>query len=92
VPRKETRLNKPNIVRFLISDPLIMREMAKHVPDTCFYAPVTVLIDERYASPPAFGNSQKNATTRKKRARREVGLLPRAAPPLTFDAKMAALK
>jgi uncharacterized protein (DUF302 family) len=45
--RKETGLNTPKIVRFLIGNPLIMKEMAKHVPDAGSYAPVTVLVDER---------------------------------------------
>ena len=31
--RKETGLDTPIILRFVIGDPLIMREMAKHVPD-----------------------------------------------------------
>jgi len=35
------------MVRFVIGNPLIMREMAKHVPDAGSYAPVTVLVDER---------------------------------------------
>jgi uncharacterized protein (DUF302 family) len=33
--------------RLLIGNPLIMRRMAEHVPDTSSYAPVTILIDER---------------------------------------------
>ncbi len=45
--RKETELDTPKIVRFLIGNPLIMKEMAKHVPDAGSYAPVTILIDER---------------------------------------------
>jgi hypothetical protein len=45
--RKETGLDAPKIVRFLIGNPLIMKEMAKHVPDAGSYAPVTVLVDER---------------------------------------------
>jgi uncharacterized protein (DUF302 family) len=45
--RKETKLNTPKIVRFLIGNPLIMKEMAKHVPDAGSYAPVTILVDER---------------------------------------------
>ena len=45
--RKETGLDTPKIVRFLIGNPLIMKEMAKHVPDAGSYAPVTVLVDER---------------------------------------------
>ena len=47
VLRMETGLDKPKIVRFVIGNPLIMKEMAKHVPDAGSYAPVTVLIDER---------------------------------------------
>ena len=47
VLRKETGFDKPKIVRLLIGNPLIMKEMAKHVPDAGSYAPVTVLIDER---------------------------------------------
>jgi uncharacterized protein (DUF302 family) len=47
VLRKETGLATPKIVRFLIGNPLIMKEMAKHVPDAGSYAPVTILVDER---------------------------------------------
>ena len=47
VLRKETGLPTPKIVRFLIGNPLIMKEMAKHVPDAGSYAPVTILVDER---------------------------------------------
>ena len=47
VLRKETGLGKPKSLRFLIGNPLIMKEMVKHVPDAGSYAPVTVLIDER---------------------------------------------
>jgi uncharacterized protein (DUF302 family) len=47
VVRKETGLDKPQIVRLVVGNPLIMKEMAKHVPDAGSYAPVTVLIDER---------------------------------------------
>lgn len=45
--RRETGLDKPKIVRFVIGNPLIMKEMAKHVPDAGSYAPVTILVDER---------------------------------------------
>jgi uncharacterized protein (DUF302 family) len=45
--RNETGLDKPKIVRFVIGNPLIMKEMAKHVPDAGSYAPVTILVDER---------------------------------------------
>jgi uncharacterized protein (DUF302 family) len=47
VVRKETGRDAPRIVRLLIGNPLIMKEMAKHVPDAGSYAPVTVLVDER---------------------------------------------
>ncbi len=47
VMRKETDGETPRIVRLLIGNPLIMKEMAKHVPDAGSYAPVTVLVDER---------------------------------------------
>lgn len=45
--RKETGLDTPKIMRFLIGNPLVMKEMAKHVPDAGSYTPVTVLVDER---------------------------------------------
>jgi uncharacterized protein (DUF302 family) len=45
--RKETGLDSPKIVRLLIGNPLIMKEMARHVPDAGSYAPVTILLDER---------------------------------------------
>ncbi len=47
VLRKETGLAKPKMVRLVIGNPLVMKEMAKHVPDAGSYAPVTVLVDER---------------------------------------------
>jgi uncharacterized protein (DUF302 family) len=47
VVRKETGLGKPKIVRLVIGNPLVMKEMAKHIPDAGSYAPVTVLVDER---------------------------------------------
>jgi uncharacterized protein (DUF302 family) len=47
VLRKETGLDTPKILRFLVGNPLIMKEMAKHVPDAAAYAPVTILADER---------------------------------------------
>ena len=47
VLRKETGMGTPKIIRFLIGNPLIMKEMAKHVPDAASYAPVTILVDER---------------------------------------------
>src|SRR5260370_32883008 len=47
VVQKETDQDTPRIIRLLIGNPLIMKEMAKHVPDAGSYAPVTVLVDER---------------------------------------------
>jgi uncharacterized protein (DUF302 family) len=44
---KETALNVPRNVRFVIGNPLIMKELVKHVPDAGSYAPVTILVDER---------------------------------------------
>jgi uncharacterized protein (DUF302 family) len=46
--RRETGSSKtPKIIRFVIGNPLIMKEMVKHAPDAGSYAPVTLLIDER---------------------------------------------
>jgi uncharacterized protein (DUF302 family) len=47
VVRKETGRETPKMIRFVIGNPLIMKEMVKHVPDAGSYAPVTVLVDER---------------------------------------------
>jgi uncharacterized protein (DUF302 family) len=47
VVRKETGQDTPRMIRLLVGNPLIMKEMAKHVPDAGSYAPVTVLVDER---------------------------------------------
>ena len=47
VLRKESGLDTPKNMRLVIGNPLIMKEMAKHVPVAGSYAPVTVLIDER---------------------------------------------
>jgi len=47
VVRKETGHENPKMIRFIIGNPLIMKEMAKHVPDAGSYAPVSVLVDER---------------------------------------------
>jgi uncharacterized protein (DUF302 family) len=47
IVRKETGRETPKMVRFIIGNPLIMKEMAKHVPDAGSYAPVTVLVDDR---------------------------------------------
>jgi uncharacterized protein (DUF302 family) len=47
VLRKERDGQGPRALRFLVGNPLIMKEMAKAVPDAASYAPVTILIDER---------------------------------------------
>jgi uncharacterized protein (DUF302 family) len=47
VLRKESGLDTPKIVRLVVGNPLIMKEMAKRVPDAGSYAPVTILVDER---------------------------------------------
>ena len=47
VLRKESGRDAPKIKRFLIGNPLIMNEMAKHVVDAASYAPVTVLVYEQ---------------------------------------------
>jgi uncharacterized protein (DUF302 family) len=45
--RKESGQAAPKILRMVIGNPLVMKEMVKHVPDAGSYAPVTILIDER---------------------------------------------
>ena len=47
VLRRESGAATPESMRFLIGNPLIMKEMVKHVPDAGSYAPVTILVDER---------------------------------------------
>ncbi len=47
IARKETGRETPRMIRLVIGNPLIMKEMAKHVPDAGSYAPATVLVDER---------------------------------------------
>jgi uncharacterized protein (DUF302 family) len=73
VLRKEAGSGAPKSVRLIIGNPLIMKEMVKHVPDAASYAPVTVLVDERpdgvhlsydlmasFLAP--YGNAQASAT------------------------------
>ncbi len=45
--RRESGSKTPKIIRLVIGNPLIMKEMVKHVPDAGSYAPVTILVDER---------------------------------------------
>ena len=45
--RKGTERHMSKIIRLVLGNPLIMKEMAKHVPDAGSYAPVSVLVDQR---------------------------------------------
>jgi len=47
VLRKELGEQAPKILRLVVGNPIIMKEMAKTVPDVASYAPVTILLDER---------------------------------------------
>ena len=47
VLRKERGGQGPKTLRLVVGNPLIMKEMAKTVPDAASYAPVTILVDER---------------------------------------------
>jgi hypothetical protein len=44
---KENEARTLRIVRIIAGNPLIMKEMVKHVADAGSYAPVTILIEER---------------------------------------------
>jgi uncharacterized protein (DUF302 family) len=45
--RKEQGAPAHKILRLVVGNPLIMKQMAEHVADAGSYAPVTILIDER---------------------------------------------
>jgi uncharacterized protein (DUF302 family) len=45
--RKEQGARGPQILRLVVGNPLIMKQMAVHVPDAGSYAPVTILVDQR---------------------------------------------
>jgi uncharacterized protein (DUF302 family) len=75
VLRKELGERAPRNVRLVIGNPLVMKEMVKHVPDAASYAPVTVLLDQRpdgvylsydlmasFLAP--YGNAQASAVAR----------------------------
>ena len=47
VIRKETGAATPRVLRLVVGNPLIMKQLVKAVPDAGSYAPVTILIDER---------------------------------------------
>ena len=44
---RETGREIPKMIRLVVGNALIMKEMAKHVADAGCYTPVTILIDER---------------------------------------------
>jgi hypothetical protein len=44
--RKQRGVEAPKSLRFIIGNPLIMKQMVEHVPDAASYASVTTLIDE----------------------------------------------
>jgi len=47
VLRKDRGGKGPRSLRFLVGNPLVMKQMVERVPDAGSYAPVTILIDER---------------------------------------------
>jgi uncharacterized protein (DUF302 family) len=47
IVRKERGDSAPRSLRYLIGNPLIMKEMLERSPDAGSYAPVTILVDER---------------------------------------------
>jgi uncharacterized protein (DUF302 family) len=47
VLQKENGTANPRILRIVAGNPLIMKEMVKHVVDAGSYAPITILIEER---------------------------------------------
>jgi hypothetical protein len=47
VLRKGRPGHRPQILRLVVGNPLIMKEMATLVPDAASYAPVTILVDDR---------------------------------------------
>jgi uncharacterized protein (DUF302 family) len=47
IVRKERGDSAPRSLRYLIGNPLIMKQMLERSPDAGSYAPVTILVDER---------------------------------------------
>jgi uncharacterized protein (DUF302 family) len=47
IVRKDRGDNAPRSLRYLIGNPLIMKQMLERSPDAGSYAPVTILVDER---------------------------------------------
>jgi uncharacterized protein (DUF302 family) len=46
--RKDPSVAAYKMVRIIAGNPLIMKQMTEHVPDAGSYAPVTILVYERY--------------------------------------------
>ena len=44
---KERGGGRPKALRFVVGNPLIMKEMVKTVPDAASYVPLTIRVDER---------------------------------------------
>jgi uncharacterized protein (DUF302 family) len=47
VVRVERGAKTPRSLRYVIGNPVVMKQMLEHVPDVGSYAPVTILVDER---------------------------------------------
>src|SRR5215470_9353779 len=47
VLRKGSGADAPKVLRLVIGNPLVMKQMVERVPDAGSYAPVTVLVDQR---------------------------------------------
>ena len=47
VLRKGRNGEGPKILRLVVGNPIIMKQMADTVPDAAAYAPITILVDER---------------------------------------------
>jgi hypothetical protein len=45
--QKDQAPSAPRILRVVLGNPLVIKQMAEHVHDAASYAPVTILIDER---------------------------------------------
>jgi len=65
--RKERGGRGPKILRLVVGNPLIMKEMAKTVSDAASYAPVIILVDER-------ADGVRSSTTRWRASSRPTGV------------------
>jgi hypothetical protein len=63
---KEADEGTARMLRLVIGNPLIMKQMVEHVPDAGSYAPVTILIDER-------SDDGRHRTHRRRCIRRALG-------------------